>query len=115
MKWKGRNICNFPLRFILVSKAFLGKMRILSLKKKKKKKKNARLQKQDLFSLANPKASMTSVVFGINFSFVNSFETTFDSFEPTHDKTACEPSEDSDQPGHTPSLISVFAVRLIVS
>ena len=37
------------------------------------------------------------------------------SFEPPHDKTnemACAPSEDSDQPGHPPSLISVFAVRM---
>ena len=35
-------------------------------------------------------------------------------FEPPHDKTnkmICAPSEDSDQPGHLPSLISVFAVR----
>ena len=34
--------------------------------------------------------------------------------EPPHDKTnrmACAPSEDSDQPGHPPSLIRVFAVR----
>ena len=34
-------------------------------------------------------------------------------FEPPHDKTnkmACVPSEDSDQPGHPPSLIRVFAV-----
>ena len=33
--------------------------------------------------------------------------------EPQHDKTntiICAPSEDSDQPGHTPSLIRVFAV-----
>ena len=32
-----------------------------------------------------------------------------------HDKTnkmACAPSEDSDQPGHPPSLIRVFAVRM---
>ena len=32
--------------------------------------------------------------------------------EPPHDKTnkvACAPSEDSDQPGHPPSLIRVFA------
>ena len=31
-------------------------------------------------------------------------------YEPPHDKTnkiACEFSEDSDQPGHTPSLISL--------
>ena len=36
-------------------------------------------------------------------------------FEPHHDKTnrmACAPSEDSDQPGHPPSLIRIFAVRL---
>ena len=36
-------------------------------------------------------------------------------FEPLHDKTnkmACAPSEDSDQPGHPPSLIRVFAVRM---
>ena len=35
-------------------------------------------------------------------------------FEPPHDKTnktACAPSEDTDQPGHPPSLIRVFAVR----
>ena len=36
-------------------------------------------------------------------------------FEPTRDKTnkkTCAPSEDSDQPGHPPSLIRVFAVRM---
>ena len=36
-------------------------------------------------------------------------------YEPPHDKTnkmACAPSEDWDQPGHPPSLISVFAVRM---
>ena len=35
--------------------------------------------------------------------------------EPQHDKTnnvACVPSKDSDQPGHLPSLIRVFAVRM---
>ena len=34
--------------------------------------------------------------------------------EPPHDKTnkmTCAPSEDSNQPGHAPSLIRVFAVR----
>ena len=34
--------------------------------------------------------------------------------EPPHDKTnkmTCAPKEDSDQPGHPPSLIRVFAVR----
>ena len=36
-------------------------------------------------------------------------------YEPPHDKTnkmICAPSEDSDQPGHLPSLIRVFAVRM---
>ena len=36
-------------------------------------------------------------------------------FEPRRDKTnkmACAPREDSDQPGHPPSLIRVFAVRM---
>ena len=35
--------------------------------------------------------------------------------EPPHDKTnilACAPSEDSDQPGHPPSLIRVFTVQM---
>ena len=38
--------------------------------------------------------------------------------KPPHGKTnnmACTPSEDSDQPGHPPSLIRVFAVRLMGS
>ncbi|MEW8546449.1 MAG: hypothetical protein AB2693_23270 [Candidatus Thiodiazotropha sp.] len=38
-------------------------------------------------------------------------------FETRHDKTskvACPPSEDSDQPGHSPSLIRGFAVRMEV-
>ena len=38
--------------------------------------------------------------------------------EPQHDKTIkmiCVPSEDSDQPGHLPSLIRVFAVRFMGS
>ena len=39
-------------------------------------------------------------------------------FEPHRDKTnkmACAPSEDSDQPGHPPRLIRVFAVRSLGS
>ena len=38
--------------------------------------------------------------------------------EPPHDKTnkmICAPSEDSDQLGHPPSLIRVFAVRSVGS
>ena len=40
------------------------------------------------------------------------------SLKPHHDKTnkmSCAPSEDSDQPGHLPSLIRVFAVRSLGS
>ena len=36
-------------------------------------------------------------------------------YEPHHDKTnqmICVPSEDSDQSGHSPSLISAFAVHI---
>ena len=39
-------------------------------------------------------------------------------YEPAHDKTnkmTCAPSEDSDQPGHPPSLIRVFAMCLMGS
>ena len=41
-----------------------------------------------------------------------------EAFEPPHDKTnkmTFVPSEDSDQPGHPPSLIRVFAVRSVGS
>ena len=40
--------------------------------------------------------------------------TTYNLYQPQHYKTnkiTCAPSEDSDQPGHPPSLIKVFAVR----
>ena len=46
------------------------------------------------------------------------FDTWRGSFEPPHDKTnnmACVPREDSDQPGHMPSLIRVFAVHSVGS
>ena len=36
-------------------------------------------------------------------------------YEPARDKTnkmTCVPSEDSDQPGHLPSLIRIFAVHI---
>ena len=42
----------------------------------------------------------------------------FTTFEPPHDKTnemACAPSEDSDQPGHPPSLIRVFTIRVKIA
>ena len=43
------------------------------------------------------------------------FSVTQSLFESPHDKAnkmSCVPSEDSDQPGHSPSLIRVFAVRI---
>ena len=33
-------------------------------------------------------------------------------YEPAHDKMACAPSKDSDQPAHPPSPIRVFAVHM---
>ena len=39
-------------------------------------------------------------------------------YKPVHDKTykmACAPSQDSDQPGHPPSLIGIFAVHMKIA
>ena len=36
----------------------------------------------------------------------------YESLHDKIDKMACVPSEDSDQPGHPPSLIRVFTVRM---
>ena len=47
-----------------------------------------------------------------------SHSTNKQSNETPHDKTnkmACAPSEDSDQPGHSPSLIRVFDMRSVGS
>ena len=38
-----------------------------------------------------------------------------DSYETEHDKMTFANSEDSDQPGHPPSLIRVFTVRFMGS
>ena len=46
---------------------------------------------------------------------MSDFSDFFSVYEPPHDKTnkmACAPSEDSDQPGHPPSLIRVFTVGM---
>ena len=48
-------------------------------------------------------------------SSISEAETKKEIYEPLHDKTnkmPCAPIEDSDQPGHPPSLIRVFAVRM---
>ena len=58
-----------------------------------------------------PSLKVTSVVMKQKLRFLQFPE----KIEPHHDKTkkvACAPSEDSDQPGHPPSLIRVFAVRV---
>ena len=50
--------------------------------------------------------------------FVYAARESVNGIEPPHDKSnkmACAPSEDSDQPGHPPSLIIVFAVRSVGS
>ena len=55
----------------------------------------------------------------LNISHVRHFsilQVRYPIYEPQHDKTkvlTCAPSEESDQPWHPPSLISIFAVRLI--
>ena len=54
----------------------------------------------------------------LNFRIITTFLGVHFLFEPLHDKTnkmACAPSEESDQPGHSPSLIRVFAVRSVGS
>ena len=58
------------------------------------------------------KTSLFVVVFFLLFFFFF-FAAMVIIYEPPRDKTnkmACAPSEDSDQPGHPPSLIRVFAV-----
>ena len=50
--------------------------------------------------------------------YINTAVRVFLPFELLHVKTnkmTCVPSEDSDQPGHLPSLIRVFAVRSMCS
>ena len=50
-----------------------------------------------------------------SFCYFTSLASKTSTYEPPRDKTnkmACAPSEDSEQPGHPPSLIRVFAVRI---
>ena len=50
-----------------------------------------------------------------SFCYFTSLASKKSTYEPPHDKTnkmACAPSEDSEQPGHPPSLIRIFAVRI---
>ena len=64
-----------------------------------------------------PKFWLASAVEQVGDGFVYTLQAFWwwGSYEPPHDKTnkmTCTPSEDSDQPGHPPSLIRVFAVRM---
>ena len=65
--------------------------------------------KNCIFTSGHPPLVIISIsLWSLNISFESIIE-------PPHDKTnkmACAPSEDSDQPGHPPSLIRVLAVRM---
>ena len=55
---------------------------------------------------------------GYGIYILNQVTFRWDTYELHRDKTnkiTCAPSEDSDQPGHPPSLIRVFAVHLMGS
>ena len=59
--------------------------------------------------------SELKIVFPINIAYNMKYIRIYHAFEPPHDKTnkmACASSEGSDQPGHPPILIRVFAVRV---
>ena len=50
-----------------------------------------------------------------SFCYFTSLASKKSTYVPPRNKTnkiACAPSEDSEQPGHSPSLIRVFAVRI---
>ena len=58
--------------------------------------------------------NLLSLRLGTSFVIKVDHELQISTVQPAHDKTnkmVCAPSEDSDQPGHPPSLIRVFAVR----
>ena len=63
--------------------------------------------KVDLGRSESSRSSVRSIYQGPNVLHKNTFETPRDKTN----KMACAPSEDSDQPGHPPSLIRVFAMR----
>ena len=70
----------------------------------------------DLYSLGAHVILLFFVMWRLKWNIRNSDkETAKHKYEPQHDKTnktACALSEDSDQPGHPPSLIRVFADRM---
>ena len=50
-----------------------------------------------------------------SFDTIQKYNQTALTYVPPHAKTnkmTCAPNEDADQPGHPPSLIGVFAVRM---
>ena len=69
-----------------------------------------RKQPRKMFVQHNTQIQEGKLLHSVKFRLVQTFKN-----EPPHDKTnkmACAPSKDSDQPGHPPSLIRVFAVRM---
>ena len=61
--------------------------------------------------IRSPGESMTEILLPSRLSNVNSYHSlTIWAFSWQNQQSDCAPSEDSDQPGHPPSLIRVFAV-----
>ena len=61
--------------------------------------------------IRSPGESMTEILFPSRLSNVNSYHSLIIwAVSWQNQQSDCAPCEDSDQPGHTPSLISVFAV-----
>ena len=70
-----------------------------------------------VFSLGTSKVSPTTFTWDDKWNKAEKGSNSHDTItnELPHDRTnkmACAPSEDSDQPGHPPSLIRVFTVRM---
>ena len=63
--------------------------------------------------IRSPGESMTENLFPTRLSNVNSYHSLIIwAISWQNQQSDCAPSEDSDQPGHPPSLIRVFAVRM---
>ena len=87
----------------------------LCLKNKEKKKHKVIQNSWDVCNNLNNEGSVVNIKCNELSSLVGSLCICVRLNELHHDKTnkaACAPSQDSDQPGHPPSLIRVFAVRL---
>ena len=63
----------------------------------------------------NSLKTSTELMIMTSFDTIQKYNQTALTYEPPHAKTnkmTCAPSEDANQPGHSPSLIKVFAVRM---